>query len=528
MYRSRRLNLLCAAFFGLAASVAASGGAAQERDVVSSQVEVSNSEASLQLEFIDGDLLTLSFADGVATLDGEMLGSYEPGDDADGAWRDLLASILSLSDGPLARELEGWAPDRELAAPGLALLDRVDRALAEAVAGRERPLQTQREGASAEEFLAGLARSEGIAALGAALADVDLESVDVHVGQDYSVPEGTTVDGSLFLVDGRLDVEGRIRGDVVLLDGTLVLSASGLIEGDVRYARSEVELRGGVVRGEMVDLSELRLDRVTGTPAATEPPPPPPPARVAESPRGETETEWDRGTSNRTGRSEWRALRAAGEVLETLVTFVVLGGLTLLLTRFAGLRLDAVTKEIQYRPGRAAAVGFAGGFLVVPVFIIGAVVLAISLVGIPILFAWVPLYPLAVTLAAFAGYVAVSYHVGRWVLDQEIPWLDRVDRSRATVVRLTGLAALMLPFAVGSALGAIPLVGWIGGIVEVLAALAGVAAVITGFGAVIVTRGGKYTVAWPDRFDEDAEIPVDWSPVDDMDDDPDETTEEQR
>ena len=528
MYRSRHMKVLCTAILGLLAAVNVSPGAAQERGVVSSQVEVSNSEASLVLEFTGGDRLALSFADGVATLDGEALGSFEPGDEADRAWRDLLGSILALSDGPLARELVEWTPDRGLAEPTLALLDRVDRALADAVAGRERPRQAQRAETSAEEFLAVLARLEGIAELGVALADVDVESMDIRVGEDHSVPAGTAVNGGFLLVDGQLEVEGTVRGDVILLDGTLVLGESGRIDGDVRHARSEIERRGGMVRGEMVDLSELRSDRSARTPALAEPPPPPPTAQMAEVPRGEAETERDRVMSDRGGRSEWRALRAAGEVLETLFTFVVLGGLTLLLTRFAGLRLDAVTREIEYRPGRAAAVGFAGGFLVVPVFIIGTVVLAISVVGIPVLLAWVPLYPVAIALAVFMGYVGVSYHVGRWVLDQEHPWLDRVDRNRATHIRLTGLAALMLPFAVGSALGAIPLIGWIGGILEFLAVLAGIAAVVTGFGAVIITRGGKYAMPWSDRFDEDVEIPVDWSPVEDPEDDVDETTEEQR
>jgi len=221
-------------------------------------------------------------------------------------------------------------------------------------------------------------------------------------------------------------------------------------------------------------------------------------------------------------------LRAAGEVVETLFTFVVLAGLALLLTRFAGLRLDTVTREIEYRPGRAAVVGFAGAFLVVPVFVIGIVVLAVSVVGIPVLLAWVPLYPLAIALAGFTGYVGVSHHVGRWVLNQGHPWLDRVDRNRDTHVRLTGLAALMVPFAVGSALGAIPLIGWIGGLVEVLAVLAGVVAVMTGFGAVIITRGGKYTALWPDRFDEEMDMAVDWSPVDEPEDDEGDPSGEER
>ncbi len=528
MYRFRPMNLLCTALAGLAAALAAGVGAAQERAVVFSQIEVSQSEASLELEFADGEILVLSFADGVASLDGDVLGSYQAGDDSDRAWRDLLGSILSLSDGPLARELEAWAPDPGLAAPERSLLDRVDRVLAEAVAAREPPLQTRRERTSAQEFLASLARAEGIAALGAALADVDLESMDIRVGEDYSVAEGDEVDGSLLVVDGWLDVHGRIRGDVVLLDATMDLGESGRIDGDVRHARSEIELLGGEVRGEVVDLAESRADREAGVTALPEPPTAPAAPEAAAAPDGEWEPDRHRATSNRREGSAWRALRAAGEVVEAIFTFIVLGCLTLLLTRFAGLRLDTVTREIEYRPGRAAAVGFAGGFLVVPVFVIGCVVLAISVVGIPVLLAWVPLYPLAVALAAFAGYVGVSHHVGRWVLDQDYPWLDRVDRGRATHVRLTGLGALMLPFAVGSALGALPLIGWIGGIVEVLAVLAGIVAVMTGFGAVIITRGGKYTALWPDRYGEDMDIPVDWSPEDDVEEDADEAREEER
>jgi len=79
-----------------------------------------------------------------------------------------------------------------------------------------------------------------------------------------------------------------------------------------------------------------------------------------------------------------------------------------------------------------------------------------------------------------------------------------------------------------SALGAIPLIGWIGGLVEVLAVLAGVVAVMTGFGAVIITRGGKYTALWPDRFDEEMDMAVDWSPVDEPEDDEGDPSGEER
>ena len=383
------------------------GAAAQQRDVVSSQVEVSNSEAALRLEFSDGERLTLSFSDGLATLDGEPLGSYEQGGAADRAWRSLLASVLPLSDGPLARELDRWSPGTELAGEDLELLQQIDGALASAVAGRQQPR-----------------------------------------------------------------------------------------EPDEAPARAQA--------------------RPSAPPA---PPSPVDVARLREEIRREVETELrSRGLSRE--RSGSRALRAAGDFLGTLFTFLVVGGLALLLMRFAGLRLDSVTREIQYRPGRAAAVGFAGGFLLLPAFVIGAVALTVSVIGIPLLFVWVPLFPLAVCLAGFMGYVGVSHHVGRWVLDQEWSWLDRVDRNRDTHVRLTGLAAMLSPFVAGSALGALPLIGWVGGALEVLGTLAGVAAVMIGFGAVIITRGGRYATSWPGNLDDEMETAAEWSPADDLRDAP--------
>ena len=417
MHRSRHfLSLLTALVPAIA--WASPGATAQQRDVVSSQVEVSSSEASLRLEFVDGERLTLRFADGVALLDGEALGNYEPGGASDRAWRSLLADVLSLSDGPLARELERWNPGTGLRGDDLELLQQVDAAL--------------------EDALAGLAQSQGSA-------------------------------------------------------------------------------------------SRQRPDEATATPEArpaTPPVPPSPPdfARlrdeIREEVRDELRRELQREISGRDpsrGYSAPRALRAAGDVLGTVFTYLVAGALALLLMRFAGPRLDSVTREIRYRPGRAAAVGFAGGFLLLPAFVIGAVVLTVSVIGIPLLLVWVPLFPLAVGVAAFAGYVGVSHHVGRWVLEQEWSWLDRVDRNRDAHVLLTGLAALMLPFAAGSALGALPLVGWAGGLIEVLGTIAGVAALFVGFGAVVITRGGRYATSWPGSLDDELETAAEWSPVDDAD-----------
>ncbi len=528
MHRPRHLPsftaALAASFALAAAAVPFPPAAAQQRDLVSSQVEVSGNEASLRLEFADGQRLALSFHDGIATLDGETLGTYEPGDATDRAWRSLLAEVLSLSDGPLAHELDRWSPDPGIEGQNLELLYEVDGVLAGAVTGAGQPPSAQpadQEQATIEEFLSRVASGDNLAALGMALEDLDLETLDIRIGPGHSVGEGVTFDGSILVVDGDIEVEGRVAGDVVVLDGVLTLGEGGLIEGDVRHARSRIARLGGSVGGDVVDLVDATraaeavttealaarlMDAAEAQARAVDAMSEQPPTPVWSEQRGRDR---QRGTGY-----GWRALRAVGGVLEAIVTFLVIAGLTLLLTRFAGLRVDSVTREVGYRPGRAAAVGFAGGFLLLPVFVIGIVALAISLVGIPLLAVWIPLFPLAVCLAGFMGYVGVGHHVGQWVLDQGHAWLDRVDGSRATHVRLTGLAVMLLPFAVGSALGALPFVGWIGGVVKALGGVAWIAAGMIGFGAVIITRGGRHAMAWPANPDDELETAAEWSPVD--------------
>ena len=69
--------------------------------------------------------------------------------------------------------------------------------------------------------------------LARALDDADPGSLGVLVRQDRIVRAGTSVEGGLLLVGGELDVRGRVRGDVIVVDGLLTLAASGRIDGDV-------------------------------------------------------------------------------------------------------------------------------------------------------------------------------------------------------------------------------------------------------------------------------------------------------
>lgn len=493
MRKYRYSPLAATAAFALAALLPPTSPVrGQERSVVSNQVEVSAAAASLRLEFSEGPPLSVAFADGRVVVDGQVVGDYEPGGRADQAWRELLAAVLPLSDGPLAQELARWSPGPGLPEADLALLNAVDRAIDTAVAGASDDPRQTRGGRLVVGLLDILSRDGRFGELGAALEGVDLESMEVVLDEGRVVGQGEAVHGSVLVAGSELEVHGRIAGHAILVDGVLVLEEGGTVEGDARVVDGRVEERGGTLRGDVVRRSQ-DVDRVRH--------------EVREQVRREVRREIERDRSRNRGGllGGGPVARALGGLFEAVATFVVLALAMLLMGRIAGERLDAVTEAVRHNPARSAAVGFAGGFLMLPVYVVGIVLLAVSIVGIPLLLAWAPLFPLAVVAAGFAGYVGVSHHVGRWVLGQNLSWLARADVRNPVHVRLAGMAALLAPFPAASVLGGLPMVGWTGDVVHVLGVLGCFAAVIVGLGAVLVTRGGRYpasSYAFADALDD--------------------------
>ena len=106
----------------------------QLRTVVSNEIAVSSSEATLRLDFENRQALTISLSEGQVLVDQEAFGSYARGDALDLAWRSLLGDVISLDDGPLASALYEWMPPQELEDRGADVARRLDQALEEALA----------------------------------------------------------------------------------------------------------------------------------------------------------------------------------------------------------------------------------------------------------------------------------------------------------------------------------------------------------------------------------------------------------
>ena len=477
------------------AQQAAPDTAAGLREVIAKEIDVSRRGAALRLELDGGGTLEIELEDGSVLLEGDEIGSYPPGGALESTWRALLGEAVTLDDGPLARRLRGWAPPAGLPAPGAALARRLDEALeaalspADAAAGNARLAQDRLATLLAE-------RPERLLELARAVQGVTLDEVRVHVGENVAVAAGEVVDGSLVLVDGELEVQGEINGSVVVVGGTLRLSEGGRVRGDARLADARVFRDGGHVLG---DLTELPRD--TGTPAflsGSER------ERLRRELSDELRQDLGRGRAieqdierdDAGGSALLRPVRrlgaAVGGVIELLIATLLIavlgGGIAL---HFAREEIEVVGEAARRNPVQAGMVGLAGSFLIVPAYVLGMITLVITVVGILAVPFWIALFPAVVALAIALGYLAVALGVGEWVARQRVPKLEWVRLGNPYSTMIAGVGALMLAFLGARVLGAFGLLDILSGLLLVVGVLGTVAAALIGFGAVLMTHGGR-------------------------------------
>jgi hypothetical protein len=191
--------------------------------------------------------------------------------------------------------------------------------------------------------------------------------------------------------------------------------------------------------------------------------------------------------------------RGVAGVLSLLVTFAVLFGLGFALIFFGGRNyLEGVADATRNATMRSFLVGLAASFLMVPVFVLGIVVLAISIVGIPALLIWVPAFPLGVVLSLILGYLAVAHSAGEAFAERRFYGGDWFSRANSYYYLITGLGLLLLFFLVGNVVQmAGPWLGFLRGILGFLGGVLTWAALTTGFGAVLITRAGTRPLKTP-------------------------------
>ncbi|NJD10813.1 MAG: hypothetical protein FIB01_10420 [Gemmatimonadetes bacterium] len=212
-------------------------------------------------------------------------------------------------------------------------------------------------------------------------------------------------------------------------------------------------------------------------------------------------------------RHLWRGISG---VFSVLLMYVVLFGIGLATIVFGGRKyIEGVADTARNATMRSFLVGIAGAFLTLPAFVLGIIALAISIVGIPALLLWVPLFPLAVLAAGVLGYLAVAHASGEALAERRLYGGEWFQRGNSYYFLITGLGLLLALYLASSVVTmAGPWLGFISGLLKFFAVMTTWAAFSIGFGAVLLSRAGTRPIraggrpAEPDLFTDTEEASV--------------------
>ncbi len=494
----------------LALPTALSGQSAQAvEEIVQTSVALTGDEAILDLELASGGSLQIRFSDGLVLIDGDEVGRYAPGGALESAWRDLLrgASLGELGSGwerfsaaeyrtadataaetiraALAPLVAGMAA--ELAAE--ARVEEVAEAAAVAAAVQAR-VETAESGAQDEVVAGGLVveltEVEGLARqlvrIGLApelerLLNGDLKMpVRIVIDADeYRLAEGAELDKMLLLVESNGVLAGKIRSNVLVADGSLLILPTAEIEGDVIAIDATVTNQGGTIAGAIRE--SLHRAPVVVAPAV-------PRLRI--------------GRHAPSALS--RVTAGLGSLAKTVAMYLLFGFLGALIVYLFRGHLETVSDTVSYSFGRSFLAGLAAEVLFLPIGLVMTVLVVTAIA--------VPFYIIAFALLSLLGYVSVAHAAGENLTRRRFSWTDRMRRANSYYYVLNGLGVLLALF-VGAAITqmAYPLLGWAHDLLIASAWILTWIAATSGLGAAVLSRAGtRRTYARPHEL---PEIPSD-------------------
>lgn len=208
-------------------------------------------------------------------------------------------------------------------------------------------------------------------------------------------------------------------------------------------------------------------------------------------------------------RRVWQGISG---VIGLLITYIVLFGIAFVAILFGARKyIEGVADTVRAGLGRSFLVGLAGSFLLIPVFVLGCIALAISIVGIPALLVWVPLFPVGAVVAVLLGYIAVAHAAGESWAERNYYGSDWFQRGNSYYFIMTGLMLLGALFFAGNIVHmAGPWLDFIKGVLFFFGVVLTWASATAGFGAVLISRGGSRPTSVPNEqsslFTEDANV----------------------
>ncbi len=471
------------------------GQTAQARDeILQTAVVLSGDEATLDLELAGGRSLQIRFSNGIVYVGGSEAGRYEPGGTLESAWRAFLRSssegefngaLAGLAGAELEADEAAVAVIAEALAPFLAeVSSEVASAIAEAAAASAAAATAYAASAQVEGLeeivegglvvelaeLDGLARSLGRIGLTSELERLLNQDLDGPVrivieADDYLLPAGARLGETLILVETDAVVAGTIAGDVLVADGNLLITSSGMIEGDVIGVDANVRNQGTIV-GDLRSVEGFAP--IVVAPSA-------PRVRI-------------RGGAPTVLGSLWSGL---GALAKTIAMYLLFGFLGALVVYFFRNNLETVSDTVSLSFGRSFLTGLAAEVLFLPIALVMTILIVTAIA--------VPFYALAFALLGLLGYIGVAHAAGENLTRRRFSWSARMRRSNSYYYVLNGLGVLLALF-VGASITemAYPLLGWAHDLLIASAWILTWIAATSGLGAALLSRAGtRLTYARP-------------------------------
>lgn len=407
------------------------------------------------------DVAAIEVTEGTVSVDGEALDEEQVRSRL-GAWRgELVQRLAALSDE--ARRALLFGDDEGAASAD----EQMNGEEAVDVAGGRSKLPKPPKPPKPPRI-----HSDEKVILGSSLHVKEDEAVQDVVVMGGTLTVDGTVDGDAVVIGGAGTVNGEVTGDFVVVGGPAKLGPDAHIHGDVAAVGGPlVRAEGSVVDGQ-VSQTQLPL-------------------------AGKWWSGWARDWARQQPHPInaispfWRVTR----IFYTVTRYLVIVLLAMLLMLVARRPMERAAARVTREPWRAGVVGLLAEVLLLPVTILVIILLAVSIIGIPLLIL-VPFALLALAFGAFFGYCAAAWALGRW-LRGRLNW----NISDAYMQLLLGFATLAVLTVFGRLIHIGPMTP-IAILFLIVGAVLNYLAWTAGFGAVLMSRFG--TVG-PDTF------PPDWS-----------------
>lgn len=280
----------------------------------------------------------------------------------------------------------------------------------------------------------------------------------VRFGGDVTIAADEVVSGDVVVIGGSADIDGEVDGEVAVIGGSLTLGPRADIKRDVTVV-------GGKLNKDPAAVIEGKLSEVGVGDAI----------RGNRNPVTVPRVRWGWGQNV-------NPVFGLGGTLVRLALMMLLAGIVLLVARVP---VQHIADRAAAEPLKSWAVGFLAEILFVPVLVLIIVVLAVSIIGIPLLLL-VPVAIVAALLVSLVGFTGVAYHFGR-LIEGRFEQL----RNRPYLATFLGIALIMSPLLLARLIGMLSGLGVIVGILIAAGIVLEYVAWTAGVGAAALVRFDK-------------------------------------